>query len=897
MPRTLERLLWLCLLLYPRSFREKFGHSIVQVVRDAYHRDNSPGNRVGSLLSYANHIVDLVAGAVFERANSLTRRAPSRRSTPGIPQPREASVVSSVIQDLKFAARTLIKRPVFTAVVVVAVGLGVGANAAMYSIVDGVLLQELPYEDADQLVRVFQSDRFNATLHESVSGPDYFDYLEQQTVFQQIAAWTGFNPTLADGVSDPERLTVARATHTLFPTLRWEAELGRTFTAAEDVPGGTATVVLSYGLWTRRFGRDSAVIGRSIELDGFDYAIVGVMPAGFNFLPDVDAWLPLQYSAHTNSRGVHNLNVIARLKDGMTIEAARDQMTSIMTRLEERYPEDNVGRGATVERLDWVMTGRVRPALVLLMGAVTLVLLIACANVANMLLARGTARQREIAVRLSLGAKPGRIIRQLITESLVLALLGGALGVVLAFGAVLLLQALDPSNLPRLTEISLNPAVIRFALLVTAGTGILFGTLPAWRAAQTELSEVLSEGTRSSSGVRSRKLRSALTVTQIGVAFALVVGAGLLTRSLWNLSRVEAGFRHEGLVRMTVTLPQARYPNSYTDWPNVPEVHQFYAEVLDRARRLPMVTAATLAAFGPTDAGFTSRVEVEGGPQTVEEGVEEERNRAIAPGYFATIGTPMIRGREFNRFDRADAPPVVVVNQAFATKYFPNEDPVGKYISYWGVRREIVGVAADVRFMGLSDPSRPAYYAPMWQVPWSSFDVLLRIVGDPEPAIAAMRDQIHQIDSQLAIYNASSLDAVLSRSLAPQRFNLVMLGSFAALALTLAAVGIYGVISYSVGQRFHEFGVRMSLGADRGKMSRLVLKEAVAMAAAGIGLGLVAALAASRLISGLLFNVAAVDPLTLVATALFLACVALLAALIPAHRAGRVDPMVALRQE
>jgi putative ABC transport system permease protein len=897
MPRALQLLLRACLMLYPKSFRDRFGRSLTQVVADVYRHEVESGHRVKALTFYLVQWGDLAIGGVVERSKAIIQRITANRPTHGIPQPREASAMSRVLQDLRFAVRTSIKQPIFTLVVVGTVGLGVGANTTMFSIVNGVLLQELPYENPDELVRVFQSDRFNGTLREGVSGPDYFDYVQQQTVFEQMAAWTGFNPTLSEGLSDPERVNVAQATHTLFPTLGWQAELGRTFSPDEDVPDGRAVTILSYGLWKRRFGSDLDVVGRSIQLDGRDYAVVGVMPADFLFLPNTDVWLPLQYGPTTGLRGNHGLNVIARLKDGATIAAARDEMSRIMARLEQEYPEDNIGRGATVDRLDSVVTGGVRPALLLLMGSVAFVLLIACANVANMLFSRGAARQRELAVRLALGAGPARVMSQLMTESLVLAAAGGAFGLGIALAGVRLLHSLNPTGLPRLSEITLDPGVIGFAMAATGLTGLVFGVLPAWRASRTPLSEVLSEGARSSSGARTGKLRSALTVAQVSVAFALVVGAGLLIKSMWNLLRVEPGFQHGSLVTVTVTLPQTRYPNSFRDWPDVPEVHRFHSEVLQRAQRLPMVTGATLAANGPTDPGWTSRVMVEGGPQTVEEGVEEERNRQIGPGYFATIGTPIIHGREFNQFDRGDTPPVVVVNDAFAKKYFPGENPLGKHISFWGVMRQIVGVAGDVRFMGLDRPSRPAYYSPLSQLPMSNFEILLRIVGDPEPAIAAMRDQIRQIDSQLAVYNAFSFDAIMSRSLAPQRFNLVMLGLFAALALALAAVGIYGVISYGVSQRVHEFGVRLSLGAEQAKLSQLVLRQALALAIAGIGLGLAVALAGSRLISGLLFNVTPMDPITLSATALFLGLVAVLAALIPAHRASKVSPMVTLRQQ
>lgn len=882
---------------YPARFRNRFGDELIRATLERYRANVGVRGRTRAVGSLLLDVVNVVISGFAERLwKPGSSRGPNRHN-PNEPQGRKDPIMSTLIQDLRFAIRTLAKQPVFAAIVVLTVALGVGANTAMFSIVYGVLLRPLPYEDPAELVIVYQTDRFNNTTLEGASGPDYFDYLEMQTVFERMAAWTGFNPTLADGLSDPERITVTRATRTLFATLGWQPVVGRGFLADEDQPSGPLVTVLSHGLWTTRFGSDPNIIGNSIQLDGGDYTVIGVMPKDFQFNTGTQAWVPLQYGPTTASRGQHNLFIIARLKDNVSVDAARTEMNRVMANLEQRYPDDNIGRGANVQPLDTAITGTVRPALLILMGAVGLVLLLACANVANLLFTRGTARQREIAVRAALGAGRGRLVSQLLTESVVLATLGGVFAVVFAFGGIQLIRTLNPASVPRLSAVSLSPAVLGFTLLLTVVTGLLFGTVPALQASRPNLNHALSEGGRTSSSGATAKLRSTLAVAQIAIAFVLVVGAGLLIKSMWNLTRVDPGFRHENLVRLSVSLPVSRYPNNFRDWPNVPEVHQFYDEVFTRAARIPGVTHVALALNSPTNSGWTTRVAMEGGPQTVAEGVEEERIRPVSHGYFETIGTPIVQGRALTRFDRGDAPPVAVVNESFVNKYLPHENPIGQRFQFWGALREIVGVVPDVKFMGVNAPTRPAFYPPLAQVPFSGFDVILQTNTPPNQTIAAMRTEINAIDRDLAVFNTASFADILSTSLAPQRFNLVMLGIFAGIALVLASVGIYGVIAYGVSRRVHEFGVRMSLGADSGTLSRLVLSQGSKLAGIGIAIGLAGAIGTSKLISGLLFNVAPSDPTTLATVAGFLVVVALAATLIPARRASRVDPVTALRQE
>ena len=893
----MTRILRLLLLLYPRSFRERLGDELARTWRTRHARDIARHGHLRACGRCTIDLADLIAGAVAERFRTWLRSRGSNR--PYAEQRQREPAMVNLLKDLRFALRSLRKQPGFTLAVVLTVALGVGANTAMFSVVHTVLLQQLPYEEPHELLFVFQTDRFNDTRREGVSGPDYFDYLERQDVFERLAAYTGLNPTLTPEGREPERLNAVQVTHTLFPTLGWEAALGRTFVPEEDTPGGPAVTVLSHGLWLRAFGADTRIVGKSIELDGKTYTVVGVMPADFRFGDGgaTDLWLPLQYGPTTTSRGQHNLLVIGRLRDGGSEQLAQAEMSRVMGDLEDEYPDDNVGRGANVEAMSEVLTGDVRPALIMLMGAVGLVLLIACVNVANLLFTRGTGRRREVAVRAAMGASRWRLMTQFLAESLVLATAGGALGVFLALGGLALLRDLGPAALPRVETIALNGTVLLFAIAITMTTGILFGILPALRSSRARMSADLAEGGRTSAGSATGRIRGALVVTQVTLAFVLAVGAGLLVRSMWNLARVDPGFRYENLVRLTVNLPQARYPNNFRDGPDVPEVHRFHTEVVERALRLPFVSDAALALNSPTASGWTTRVEIEGGPGTVEEGMEEERFRPVSPGYFATAGIPLLKGRDISHLDAGGAPLVAVVNEAFVEKYFPAEDPIGKRFEFWDQWREIVGVVGDVKFMGIDEPDRPAFYPALAQVPFSQFDVIIRADVPPPQVFEAMRAEIREMDPELAVFNAASFESLLGDAIASQRFTLLMFGLFAALALALAAVGIYGVIAYSVSRRVHEFGVRMSLGADGGRIIQLVVSQGGKLVAAGIVLGLIAALAASRLITGLLFEVAPIDPATLAAVAVILAAVALSATLLPALRASRVNPVVALREE
>lgn len=898
----LESMYRLLLRIYPAPFRHRFETEMVQFFRDGYRHRLHRGDGCGAAIWLLSSLTDLLYNGLAERILWLRRLFGSlRQGSPKLPlpPPRKGNhPMANRLQDLRFALRSLSRQPFFTLVVILTVALGVGANTAMFSVINGVLLTPLPYPDPERLVLVFENDRINGTTQEGASGPDYFDWLEQQTSFESVGAWRNYVPTLTGADDEPERLQASLFTHTLFQTLGWAAAQGRVFSPDEDQPEGPRVAVISYGLWQRRFGGRSEAVGSTLKLDGESFEILGVMPRGFAF-PDSDTelWLPLQYGPNSSSRGSHGLLVAARLKEGHSIEMAQTEMSQIMLRLEEAYPDDNVGRGAYVQSFNEAFLGGVKPALWILMAAVGLVLLIACVNVANLLLSRSSSRRQELGVRASLGAGRARILGQLLTESLVLSLIGGLLGIGVARAGIYLLQALSPSGLPRLGQIEIDWAVLAFAFCIAVLTGVAFGLLPAWQASRVNLTEALQQGGRGASLGRHSLLRQALAATEVALAFVLVACAGLLIQSMWKLNQVDTGFEPERLVTLSVNLPSSRYPNSFRDWPNVPQVQNFFREALEGMRRLPSVESVALAANRPTDSGWTTRIFIEGGPMTPEEGVEEERLRVVSREYFSTVGVPVLKGRTYDKTDRADSPNRFVVNQAFAHKYFPEEDPIGKRFTFWGRTGDIIGVVGNVKFMGLDRESRPAVYPLLDQVPFSGFSILLRARSEPSQLIQTATKAVQQIDPDLAVYDAGSVEELLSGSLAQRRFNAILLGLFAGLALLLAVVGIYGVISYGVSQRTHEFGVRMTLGAGRTAVLQLVLSQGLKLAGLGLLLGGLASLAATRLLSGLLYQVEATDPLNLLAVAFFLGAVAALACLTPARRASRVDPLVALRYQ
>jgi putative ABC transport system permease protein len=798
-------------------------------------------------------------------------------------------------QDLRFSLRTLLKRPGFTVVAMLTLGLGIGANTAIFTVVNGVLLRPLPYPEPDRLVQVHDIDARQNISESNVSPANFADWRDQNRVFESIAAYrtSGFDLTAAD---PPERLPGAAVSASFFSVLGVKPALGRTFSAEEDQPAGAHLIVISHALWQRRFGGEANIIGRTLLLNSGQCTVIGVMPPEFKFPEQAQLWAPIAFSlAELSQRGSHYNWAIARLKPGIPLDQAQADMNAIARHLEQQYPETNKGRGVRLVLLHEQLVGPVRLALLVLLGAVGLVLLIACANVANLTLARAASRYREIAIRLALGARRWRIIRQLLTESLMLSLVGGALGVALAFWTNDLLQSILPADLPRRSEIRTDFAVLGFAFLISALTGVLFGVMPAFQGSNLNLIESLKEGGRLSvAGSLRRWTRQVFVVCEVALALVLVIGSGLMIKSLLRLQSVDPGFNPENVLTGQLNLPAARYSDPS-------QQINFYQQVLQRTQTLPGVQAAGLVTTLPmSGANIILTLGIEGRPPAPPGQRPRTGYNAVSPDYFRAMGTPLRHGRFFTDRDARDAAPVVIVNESFVWEFFPSEDPIGKHIIIgYGtpVPRQIVGVVGDVRHFGLDIDTRPEVYTPYQQISWSFMTLVVRAASNPRGLVRTLQHQIRSVDKDQVLSRVRLMEELVSESVAAPRFRTLLVGLFAGLALVLAAIGVYGVMAYAVTQRTHEIGIRMALGADRRTVMMLILRQATLLTLTGIGIGLAGAWALARLISDLLFGVGANDPLTFVGVPLLLMGVALGASLIPAYRATKVDPMVALRYE
>ena len=808
--------------------------------------------------------------------------------------------MENILKNLRYAMRLMAREPLFTAGVVITLALGIGANTAVFTVVNSILLRPLPYDEPERLVRVWENDRIRGTTREWASIPDYFDFKERSRSFEDMGGYTAAGITFTGPEDLPERIVSYSVTHNLFPLLGVAPIAGRVFLEEEDVPSGPRVVILSEHVWNRRFGGDMNLIGNTVEIDGAQSTVVGVMPEDFDFpLPTVDAWIPVQTSPTTSIRGQHGFRIYGRLRPGVSLEAAQAEMTAIAGQLEEEYPNDNLGRGVDVVSMQEDITGNVRPALLLFLAAVGFVLLIATANVANLLLARSAGRTREVAIRRALGARASQLVTQLLTESVILSLIGALVGTAFAYAALRLLVTFDVGNLPRLQELALDGRILIFTLLVSLATGLLFGLAPALNAARGRTSEALKERGRGSDGAgpgRGR-IRHLLVVGEIALAVLLVIGAGLLIRSFWSLLEVDPGFNPDRLVKFQFQLPANRYPQDFGNFPNWETIIAFQNELTDRVRPLPGVDSMAQGYSHPLDSGFTTRFSVEGQPPVPPGEQEEVRVRAVSADYLRTVGIPLIRGRQFDGRDHPDAVRVAMINDAFRRRYIPDEDPIGKNIQIFGRPYQLVGIVGDVKFLGLGNAVAPALYPHIDQFPFGFSSLLIRTGMEPAQLIPSVQAQVREIDPQLAVYQIQTMDELLSGSIARPRFNMWLLATFAAVALALAGVGVYGVMAYSVARRTHEIGVRMALGAARRDVVGMVLKQGLGLTAVGTALGLAGAYGLTRLMSSLLFGVEATDPRTFMAVALVLALVALIASYVPAHRAMRVDPMVALRYE
>jgi putative ABC transport system permease protein len=815
--------------------------------------------------------------------------------------------MDNLLKDIRFALRTLRKSSGFTVVAILTLALGIGSNTAMFSVVTAVLLRPLPFPEPERIMQVSSTGELRKFSSESY--PDFFDYRQRNRSFEYLSAYHAASKTLT-GVGEPQHLQANMVTPGFFEALGVQPKLGRTFRPEEEKPGNHVAI-LSENLWRILYQGDSSILGKPMNLDGKAYTIIGIMPEGFQFPISAkarDLWITTAEDAEvdvhvpgdhpvTTQRGAHFLRVVGRLKPGVTPQQAEQDIASIMRSLEQQYPDTNYHRsGALVKPQLEALVGDNRMALVILLGAVGCVLLIACVNIANLLLARGAGRSREIAIRTALGASRMRIVRQLVTESLLLALAGTALGVGIASWAVAALVKLYPQNLPRLSEVSIDMRVLLFSLGVAVVSAILFGLFPALQVTKVNVEESLREGGRAGSSLRHKRFRTALVVAETALGVVLLVGAGLLIRSFERLTKVDPGFRSKNLLTLNFDLPSGKYDNEKSD--------QFVREFFDRVRAQPGIDSAAGTAMLPMGNSYNViSFEIEGRPQPK----GQDHSAAIVvvtPRYFETMKIPVLQGRTFDERDQRKAPPVMIISQAMAQKYYPGENPIGKRIKIgandspgedpW---REIVGVVGDIRNTNLSAPPEAMYYIPFSQLVWGTPTIVVHTNMDAAAAAPTVRNVLHDMDPELPLYEIRTMDDYLALSVGRQRFQTILLGCFAGIALLLTAVGLYGVMAYSVAQRTREIGIRMALGATQQEVRQMVLGAGAKMAGIGLVIGVVGALVLTRFMQSMLYEMKSHDPVTFIGVCVVLGAVSMLASYIPARRATKVDPVVALRYE
>jgi predicted permease len=804
--------------------------------------------------------------------------------------------MGSLLKDIQFAVRGLLKRPGFTVIAVLTLALGIGANTAIFSVVNGVLFRPLPYPAPQQLVMTWENHQAKGgPEREWLSPPGFEDWRTQNSVFSHLSALNDWGPTLT-GRDEPEPLVGAAVSHDMFDLLGVKPSMGRTFHPDEDQPGAPNVVVLSHELWQRRYGSDQGILTKSISLNEENFTVIGVMPAGFKFpvIGNAELWRTLKPTANPRcQRGCLVWRAIGRLKPESSIEKARVEMSLIAGRLESQYPESNSKVGVTLVPLHEQLVGSMQRPLLVLLAAVVLVLLIACANVANLTLARAATREKEIAIRAALGASRGRVIRQLLTESTVLAFAGGACGLLLAFWLLRFFIRLSPPGAPRFDEIGIDSQVLGFTLLVAVVTGLIFGLVPALHVSRSDLSNSLKEAAKgAASGSKGGRLRRFLVIAEMALALILLIGGGLLMKSFLQLQRVDPGFNADHVLTLRLFLNRTHYPE-------LQQALSFYTQLLDRVQTLPQVQAAAATSTLPmsgddTDTSFL----IEGHPPPPPNQEPVAWYNSVSSDYFRTMGVQLVKGRVFTDHDDDKSPLVVVISETMARRYWPNEEPLGRRIGNSSGRwREIVGVVRSVKHFGLDADTPLLMYFPVRQVPARGMSLVVRTAGDPLSLVPALRGQVLLGDKNIAIAKVSTLDDLVSSSITQQRFILLLLGCFAALALALAAVGIYGVMSYAVTQRTHEIGIRMALGAKTVDVLRLVVKGGMTLALIGVAIGLAGAFALTRMMATLLFEVTPTDASTYAIVSVGLLFVALLACYIPARRATKVDPLVALRYE
>ena len=818
--------------------------------------------------------------------------------------------MNTLLQDLRFGVRMLLKHPGVSIVAVITLALGIGANTAIFSVVNAVLLRPLTYKDPDRLVSLWEN--VPAQGRWRASPANFHDWKKQNTLFEDMSAYGGSSMSLTGDGGDPEQLVGTRVSSGYFAVVGVEPMLGRSFSVEEYEVGKDQVVILGNAFWKRRYAGDPNVVNRKITLDGNSYTVVGVMPPGlYPMRPlttgqiDFDEsgqeyWLPMSFAPQWAAvRSAHVLGVIGRLKPGVTLDQATAEMNAIGARLEQEYAA-NKGEGIIVNPFMNEVVGNVRTGLITLLVAVGLVLLIACANIAGLLLAQHAARSKEIAIRAALGASRARLVRQFFLEGMLLSLLGTVAGVGLASLGLNVLMKIVTQNIPRLEHVKLDWQVLSFTLLLAIATCLVFGLIPAWHASKPDLHTTLEQSGRTlGAGGRRLRLRQMLVVFQVSMAVMLVIGAGLLIKSFWRLQHVDPGFRAERVLSLSLTLPFAKY-----DKPEV--INQFFNQLHDSVSNLPGVQAAAIGYDNPLQTNWIDSFEIEGRVAAPDSRALQANFNPIGPDYFVTVGAPMVSGRQFTPQDDPDHPGVVIVNESFVRRYFPNEEPLGQRLKIgppprlWRGQRlssgfEIVGVVRDVKSAGLHAATEPTYYVPATQAPLQDMTLLVRTTTEPTSIVPALRQTVWSIDPNQPISNVNTMEKIVSESIAQPRLNTALMGLFGALALILAAVGIYGLLSYTVAQRTQEMGIRMALGAQVSDVLRLVLKQGMVLAIIGQVIGLAGAFALTRLIRGLLFGVTPTDATIFIAVTGVLMTIALLACYLPARRATKVDPLVALR--
>lgn len=801
-------------------------------------------------------------------------------------------------QDIRFGLRMLWKNRAFSAIAILALAIGIGANSAIFSVINAVLLRPLPYNEPDRLVFLYETNPQIDNM--SVAYPNLLDWRAQNTVFEQLGGYRRQSYNLT-GEFEPQRLLGGQVSANIFPMLGVKPLLGRGFNEDEDRPGSPSVVILSHGLWERNFGRDPDIINRSISLNSTAYTVIGVMPKDFRFPSSVDLWTAIGTNGSSPNwvRGNHpGIYAIGRLKPGINLEQAQSAMNGVAVNLEKQYPDSNSNNRVGMKFLLDRFVGELRPILYTLLAAVVAVLLIACVNVANLLLSRATARQKEIAIRSALGASRWRIIRQLLTESVILSLAGGLIGVILAmWGTSLLLSLSSVSSLPRFQDIHVDGTVLLFTFSLSLITGILFGLAPAFQTSKLDLNETLKEGGRNAmQGIRHNRLRSTFVIAETAIALVLLIGAGLLMRSFISLQKVDAGFDAQNVLTMGIALPSTKYKTEADHM-------QFFDQLITRVKALPGVQHAAIVNDLPIESGNQTSFYVEGTPQPNKGEEPLTEYNIITPEYFATMGIQLVRGRNFTDADREKSEKVVIIDENFAKQFWPNQDPLGKRVKMGGYSStsewcNVVGIARNIKFEGLdATDQRVLSYTPYPQAAIGGMVLVIRTANDPAGLTSAVRSEVFNIDREQPIYLERTMQRVVEESLAGRKLTTTLTGIFSMVALLLAAVGIYGVMSYGVTQRTHEIGIRMALGAQTADVLMMVLKQGMLLTIIGVGIGLVMAFALTRTMSSLLFGISATDPITFTLIPLLLIVISVLACYVPARRATKVDPMVALRYE